>query len=46
MENSAHKELVESLEAYGSQLKNVLSNSIGTGDYSMPTVEEVDDTII
>lgn len=45
MENSEHKELEEYLEARETQLNNVLSSPIGTGDYSMPSTDEVDETI-
>ena len=45
MENSEHKELEEYLEARETQLNNVLSSPIGTGDYSMPPIDEVDETI-
>lgn len=38
-------ELKEYLEARESQLNNVLSSPIGTGDYSMPSTEEVNETI-
>ena len=37
--------LEEYLEARESQLNNVLSSPIATGDYSMPSAEEVDETI-
>lgn len=39
------EDLEEYLEARESQLNNVLSSPIGTGDYSMPSTEEIDDTI-
>ena len=45
MENSEHKELEEYLGARETQLNNVLSSPIGTGDYSMPSTDEVDETI-
>lgn len=38
-------DLEEYLEAKESQLNNVLSSPIGTGDYSMPSAEEIDETI-
>lgn len=38
-------ELEEYLEARESQLNNVLSSPIGMGDYSMPSTEEVNETI-
>ena len=38
-------ELQEYLEARESQLNNVLSSPIGTRDYSMPSAEEVNETI-
>lgn len=37
--------LEEYLEARETQLNNVLSSPIGTGDYSMPSTDEVDETI-
>lgn len=37
-------ELEEYLEARETQLNNVLSSPIGTGDYSMPTTDEVNET--
>lgn len=43
--NSEKEELEEYLEARESQLNNVLSSPIGTGDYSMPSVDEIDETI-
>ena len=43
--NSEKEELEEYLEARESQLNNVLSSPIGTGDYSMPSAEQIDDTI-
>lgn len=39
------EDLEEYLEARESQLNNVLSSPIGTGDNSMPSTEEIDDTI-
>lgn len=39
------EDLEEYQEACESQLNNVLSSPIGTGDYSMPTAEEIDETI-
>lgn len=39
-------ELEEYLEARESQLNNVLSSPIGTGDYSMPSTEEMNETIL
>ena len=39
------EELEEYLEARESQLNNVLSSPIGTGDYSMPSAEQIDETI-
>lgn len=45
-ENKLDKEgLEEYLTAMESQLDNVLSSPIGTGDYSMPSTSEVDETI-
>lgn len=38
-------ELDEYLEARESQLNNVLSSPIGTGDYSMPSADEVNEAI-
>lgn len=38
-------ELQEYLEARESQLNNVLSSPIGTGDYYMPSSDEVNETI-
>lgn len=38
-------ELEEYLEARESQLNNVLSSPIGTGDYSMPSADEVNEAI-
>ena len=38
-------DLEEYLEARESQLNNVLSSPIGTGDYSMPSAEQIDETI-
>lgn len=43
--NSEKEELEEYLEARESQLNNVLSSPIGTGDYSMPSAEQIDKTI-
>ena len=43
--NSEKEELEEYLEARESQLNNVLSSPIGTGDYSMPSAEQIDETI-
>lgn len=37
--------LKEYKEACESQLGNVLSSPIGTGDYSLPSAEEVDETV-
>lgn len=45
MGNSEYKDLEEYLEARESQLNNVLSSPIGTEDYSMPSANEVDETI-
>jgi len=46
MNNDIEKEeLEEYLEARESQLNNVLSLSIETGDYSMPSANEVNETI-
>lgn len=39
------EDLEEYLEARESQLNNVLSSPIGTGDYSMSSAEEVNETI-
>ena len=39
------EDLEEYLEARESQLNNVLSSPIGTGDYSMPSAEQIDETI-
>lgn len=39
------EELEEYLEARESQLNNVLSSPIGTGDYSMASTDEVTETI-
>ena len=39
------EDLEEYLEARESQLNNVLSSPIWTGDYSMPSAEEVNETI-
>lgn len=45
-ENNLDKEdFEEYLEARESQLNNVLSSPIGTGDYSMPSAGEVNETI-
>lgn len=38
-------ELEEYLEARESQLNNVLSSPIGTGDYSIPSADEVNEAI-
>ena len=38
-------DLEEYLEARESQLNNVLSSPIGTGDYSVPSAEQIDETI-
>lgn len=38
-------ELEEYLGARESQLNNVLSSPIGTGDYSLPSSDEVNETI-
>ena len=35
----------EYLNACESQLDNVLSSPIGTGDYSLPSADEVDETV-
>lgn len=43
--NIDREDLEEYLEARESQLNNVLSSPIGTGDYSMPSVNEVNETI-
>ena len=43
--NSEKEELEEYLEARESQLNNVLSSPIGAGDYSMPSAEQIDETI-
>lgn len=46
MNKDINKEnLEEYLEARESQLNNVLSSLIETGDYSMPLAEEVNETI-
>ena len=45
MENSEHKELEEYLEARETQLNNILSSPIGTGDYSVPSSDEVNEAI-
>lgn len=37
--------LEEYLEARETQLNDVLSSPIGTGDYSMPSADEVNETI-
>lgn len=39
------EELEEYLEARESQLNNMLSSPIGTGDYSMPSTYEVNEAI-
>lgn len=39
------EELDDYLEARESQLNNVLSSPIGTDDYSMPSAEQIDETI-
>lgn len=39
-------ELEEYLEARETQLNNVLSSPIGTGDYSLPSSDEVNETIL
>lgn len=45
-ENKIDKEeLAEYLAAMERQLDNVISSPIGTGDYSMPSTGEVDETI-
>lgn len=45
IDNLDKEDLEEYLEARESQLNNVLSSPIGTGDYSMPSVNEVNETI-
>lgn len=45
MDDMDKEELEEYLEARESQLNNVLSSPIGTGDYSMPSAEQIDETI-
>lgn len=45
-ENRNDKEDLEDyLEARESQLNNVLSSPISTGDYSMPSADEINETI-
>lgn len=39
------EDLEEYLEARESQLNNVLSSPIGTGDFSMPSADDIDETI-
>lgn len=39
------KELEEYLEARDTQLNNVLSSPIGTGDYSLPSSDQVNEAI-
>lgn len=43
--DSVKEELEEYLEARKSQLNNVLSSAIGTGDYSMPSADEMNEII-
>lgn len=43
--DTARAELDEYLEARESQLNNVLSTPIGTGDYAMPSSDEVNEAI-
>lgn len=43
--DSEKEELEEYLEARESQLNNVLSSPIGTGDYSMPSADELNEII-
>lgn len=45
IENLGREDIEEYLEACESQFNNVLSSPIGTGEYSMPSTEEVDETI-
>lgn len=43
--NLDKEDLEDYLEARESQLNNVLLSPIGTGDYSMPSAEELNETI-
>ncbi|GEM_PF-5486242 len=45
MSEISKKDIEEYLDARESQLNNVLSSPIGTKDYSMPSIEEIDATI-
>lgn len=42
--NNEKDNIKEYLNACESQLDNVLSSPIGTGDYSLPSADEVDET--
>lgn len=43
--NNEKDDIKEYLNACESQLDNVLSSPIGTGDYSLPSADEVDETV-
>ena len=43
--NNEKDNIKEYLNACESQLNNVLSSPIGTGDYSLPSADEVDETV-
>jgi len=43
--NNEKDNIKEYLDACKSQLDNVLSSPIGTGDYSLPSAEDVDETV-
>lgn len=43
--NNEKDNIKEYLDACESQLNNVLSSPIGTGDYSLPSAAEVDETV-
>ncbi len=43
--NNEKDNIKEYLNACESQLDNVLSSPIGTGDYSLPSADEVDETV-
>ena len=43
--NNEKDNIKEYLNACESQLDNVLSSPIGTGDYSLPSAGEVDETV-
>lgn len=43
--NNEKDNINEYLNACESQLDNVLSSPIGTGDYSLPSADEVDETV-